>query len=101
MGLFAKIGAAWKARKILKNATKEVKTMDGVKPGWQTTEFWGKTVVQVIVLYNTFCKGNLDPQMGAQIVGAIEGLYHALRAVVKIGKDIGAAMKVKKEAVAA
>jgi hypothetical protein len=97
MNIFKKIGLALKARKILNQATREVKTMDGVKPGWQTTEFWGKTVVQMIVLYNTFFENKLDPQVGAQIVGAIEGLYHALRAVIKIGKDIAAAFK-KKEA---
>lgn len=93
MNLFQKIGLALKARKILKEAEREVKTMDGIKPGWKTTEFWGKTVVQGVVIYNTFATNDIKPELALQMVGAIEGLYHGLRALVKIAKELKEAFK--------
>lgn len=88
MNLFQKIGLALKARRIANEATKEVKTMDGVKPGWQTSEFWGKTLVQGVILYNSFFHKNIDPQLATQAVGAIEAIYHALRAAVKVAHSV-------------
>lgn len=93
MSIFQKIKLAWQARKLVNDATKEVKTMDGVKPGWQTTEFWGKTVVQGIVLYNSFFHKNLDPQLAVQIVSTIEAIYHGLRALVKAAQGLKAQNK--------
>lgn len=93
MTFWQKIRAIWIARKLFNEAKKEVKTMDGVKPGVLTTEFWGKTLVQIVVLYNTFAGAHIDPQLAMQTVAVIEALYHALRAVVKVAKEIGAAIK--------
>jgi len=93
VNIFKKIKLAFQARQLMKDATKEVKTMDGVKPGWKTTEFWGKTVVQGVVIYNTFFNKNLDPQLAVQIVSTIEAIYHGLRALVKAVQGLKAQVK--------
>jgi hypothetical protein len=93
MGLIAKFKAALAARRILKEASKEI-TMDGqTKPGWQTTEFWGKTLVQGIVIYNALAKKDISPELGAQLVVGLEAVYVAGRSVVKLVKDIIATFK--------
>lgn len=97
MGLFAKIKAVLAARKILKEATKETK-MDGeAKPGWKSSEFWTKNIVQVVIIYNAMAKKNLDPQLAINLVVALEGVYTLGRTLVKAGKDFAAAFKKKAE----
>lgn len=93
MSLFAKIRAAWAARKLLKSATQEV-TMDGqTKPGWQTTEFWGKAILQVIVIFNAFSKHSISPELGGQLVVGLEAVYIAGRSAVKAARDVIALVK--------
>lgn len=95
MGIFAKIKAAWAARKVLNEATKGV-TMDGqTKPGWQTSEFWTKNVVQVIVIYNALAKKDISPELAVQLVVALEGAYTVGRSLVKTLKDFAGAFKKK------
>lgn len=95
MGFFAEVKALWEARKVVKAAVKEG-TVDGqVKPGWMTTEFWTKNIVQLVVLYNAFEKKNVDPQMAVGIVTGLEGIYTLGRTVVKSVKDFVAAIKAK------
>jgi microcystin-dependent protein len=97
MGLIAKIKAAFAARRILKEAAKE-KTMDGqTKPGWQTTEFWTKNIVQLVVLYNALAKKNLDPQLAINLIVALEGVYTIGRTVAKAVKDFAGQFKKKEE----
>ena len=93
MNLFQKIKLALAARKIANQATEEVKTMDGIKPGWQTTEFWGKTLVQIVVLYNTFCHRNIDPTLGTQTVALMEGIYVAIRGLIKAFQELKKGLK--------
>lgn len=95
MGLFAKLKAVFAARRILKDATKEI-TMDGqTKPGWQTTEFWGKTLLQGIVIYNALAKKDIPPELAAQLVAGLEAVYIAGRSAIKTVKDLIAAFKNK------
>ena len=58
-----------------------------VKPGYKTTEFWGKLVLQAIVVLNMFApEGSgreISPETGAAIVAGLEGLYGVIRAWVK------------------
>lgn len=86
--MIQKIKALFKIKGVVKEATKGVQTMDGIKPGILTTEFWGKNIVQILVIYNAFFHKTIDPQMALELVGAIEGLYHGLRAAIKIAKQL-------------
>lgn len=88
MGPIAKLKAFFALRKIKKEATREVVVNGQVKQGWKTTEFWGKTLVQLIVLYNSLFKGSIDPQAALTIVAGLEGIYTGGRAVVKSVKDV-------------
>jgi hypothetical protein len=85
MSFFAKLKLFFKLRSIASSATKEVTTMDGPKPGYLTTEFWGKTLVQLFVLLNTFVLKDrpLDPQIGVTLVASLEALYNVVRMIVK------------------
>lgn len=88
MSLIQKIKLFWEARKLAKAATTEVKTMEGIKPGWKSTEFWGKTVMQVIVLLNMYTGFKMDPKLGLEIVSAIEVAYTTWRSLIKIAQQI-------------
>lgn len=68
--------------------------MDGTtKPGYLTTEFWGKNIMHIIVFYNTFFHKNLDPNMGIAAMTALEVAYGAGRSLVKAFKDLVALYK--------
>lgn len=60
--------------------------MDGVKPGWKTTEFWGKVAIQVMTIFAAI-KGFLPPQYAAIGTISLEALYTIGRAVVKAIND--------------
>lgn len=93
MGLIAKIKAAFAARKLLKSATREV-TMDGqTKPGWQTTEFWGKAILQGVVIYNSLSRKDISPELAGQLVVGLEAVYIAGRSAVKGAKALAATVK--------
>lgn len=86
------IKTAWGARKILKDATKEIKTMGGTKPGWKTTEFWGARVTQIASLLAMALsfKYQLPPEfqervvtLGMSIIGAVEAGYSISRGIAK------------------
>ncbi len=93
MGIFEKIKAAWKARKIVNEATKEVTVNGETKNGIQTSEFWTKNIVQLVVIANMFLKNDIDPNQALLLVGALEGLYIGGRSLVKVAKDIIKALK--------
>lgn len=95
LGIITKIKAALTINKYIKLATKEVKTMEGVKVGWKTTEFWGKSLIQLITLYNTLIGGHIDPQLGLTIVAALEGVYGGGRSLVKAVKELVEGLKKK------
>lgn len=84
MGIIGKIKALFAVRKLIKEAGQ----MDGTKPGWQTTEFWGKTLIQIVVLYNALSAKDIPIETATAIVAALEGIYVAGRSVVKAIKDV-------------
>ncbi len=57
------------------------------KPGIKTTEFWGKTLLQLTIILNQIFKLGieLDNQTAMTIVGGLEAIYHVVRGVTKAG----------------
>ena len=74
---------------------KEVKNMEGeIKPGYKTTEFWGKSLVQIIAVGSTILQltGNqtITPEQqqvavttGLAVIAGIEIVYNGARSLVK------------------
>lgn len=62
--------------------------MDGIKPGIFTTEFLGKTAIQLVLLYNSLYHKNVDPQTAVLIITGLEGIYVAGRSIVKAAADL-------------
>ncbi len=85
--------AAWQTKTLLADATGEVKAMDGeVKPGWKTSEFRSKCVVQIasVLAIVLGYKYNLPPDfqdkiasIGMGIIGAVEASYSISRGIAK------------------
>lgn len=91
MGIIAKIKAIFAVRKMIKEATK----MDGIKTGWKTTEFWGKTIIQVVVIFNALSSRDIPIETATVVVAGLESVYVAGRSVVKAVKDALLAWKTK------
>ena len=84
MNIFQKIKVLFAGRKLIKQATKEATTMEGeTKPGWQTSEFWTKNIVQLVTLYNMIAKHDIPPETGLAILAALEAVYIGGRSIVK------------------
>jgi hypothetical protein len=83
MGIFSEIKTLLALRDFFENI-KGANTMNTtpVKPGWQTTEFWGKVAVQVFMLFGA-AKGFLSPDKAALIAAVLESVYGIARSVVK------------------
>lgn len=59
-----------------------------VKPGVQTSEFYGKILVQILTLVAMFIPdAHIDPLQGLAIVAALEGIYALGRSIVKAFHD--------------
>lgn len=82
MKLWDKIKILLKLNSAVDEIETEAKKMNGTKPGWQTTEFWGKVAVQVFTVYGA-AKGFLSADKAALISSVIEGVYNLARAIVK------------------
>lgn len=55
-----------------------------IKDGTKTSEFWGKSLVQLLTLIAMFIPAaNIDPTVGIALVGAIEVAYNLGRSIVK------------------
>lgn len=58
-----------------------------VKPGWKTSEFWGKVFIQALILFSMSGSVELSPevaeQYGLQLIAGLEGAYIAGRNIVK------------------
>lgn len=90
---------AWAAFKSLRtinqladDAKGEVNTMDGTKPGWKTTEFWGARLTQIAALLAMVLgfKYNVPPdfqemivKLGMGVIGAVETGYAISRGLAK------------------
>lgn len=66
--------------------------MKDVKPGKNTTEFWGKLLIQLALLLNAwFDLGiEIDDETAMTIVGGIEGAYAVARGIAKKKPDTAA-----------
>lgn len=89
MKLIAKIKTLFAVRKIIKEAQK----MEGTKPGWKTTEFWGKTIIQLVVVFNALSSRDIPVETATTIVATLEGIYIGGRSIVKAVKDIFTSLK--------
>lgn len=63
-----------------------------MKPGYQTTEFWGKVFIQLLVLLSMGGVLNIAPEAaqeyGLQIIAGLEGVYAGGRSLYKgIGRQ--------------
>lgn len=81
--MILKIKTVFAAWKLMRQANKEV-TVDGAKkPGYKTTEFWGKVLIQAVVVINAFKGSDIDPEAAMKAVLAIEAVYVFGRSLVK------------------
>jgi len=55
---------------------------NGVKPGWKTTEFWGKVAMQLFTIWG-MAKGLVTPDKAVFVTTLLEGVYALARAIVK------------------
>ena len=81
--LIVKVKSVIAAWKLLRQANKEVIVDGESKPGWKTTEFWGKVVVQIIILVNSMQGADVDPQMAVAAIAGVEAVYALSRSLVK------------------
>ena len=88
MNIFQKISTLWKVTTMGEEIVKEAKmpTASG-KPGWKTTEFWGKVGVQVMALWGAV-QGFLPPKTAVVIGVGLEAVYTICRTVAKAVSDI-------------
>lgn len=60
-----------------------------MKPGQKTTEFWGKVIVQVVLLVNLFLPAAhqlpIDDALAIKIIAGLEMVYGFVRGIVKHG----------------
>lgn len=80
-------------KKIVTEASKEVKAMDGkIKSGWRTSEFWGSRMTQIagIVAMVLAFKYDLSPDFkelviafGMSLVGVSDAFYSVSRGMTK------------------
>ena len=64
--------------------------MNGLTIDWKDPSFWTKTTIQLIILYNTIFKKNIDPQAGAALVTTLEGIFHFGHAYVQAAQATAA-----------
>jgi len=68
-------------KEIKEGWSKEVK-MNGVKPGWKTTEFWLVVVANLMNVVGAL-KGLVKPEIATIAVTVLDGLYAILRTFAK------------------
>lgn len=60
-----------------------------MKPGHKTTEFWGKVIVQAVMLVNMFLPAAhqlpVDDALAAKLVAGMEMAYQFARGIAKHG----------------
>lgn len=91
MNIFQKIKALFEVRSVGTEIIQEASmpTASG-KPGWQTTEFWGKVGVQVMTLWGAV-SGFIPPKYALVIGTSLEAVYAVCRTVSKAVADVQAA----------
>lgn len=94
MSIIARIKALFAVQKLIKEAT----IMEGTKPGYKTTEFWGKTIIQLVVIFNALSAKDIPVESATAIIATLEGIYIGGRSLAKAVKDIVLTWKEKKPA---
>ena len=87
MSLFSNLMLLWKNRKTIKAASGVVSSIKEaqMKPGIKSSEFWGKTVIQVLTILSTLKPEiGVKPEEGILIVTGLEAIYGLYRSLVKI-----------------
>ena len=83
MGLIAGIKALLAINKIVSEIKGDYKmNTTPLKPGWQTTEFWSKVVVDLFTLWAAV-KGLLPAQTALIISASLNGVYALARNIAK------------------
>ena len=83
MNIFQEIKALFVIRSVAKETIKEAQAMNGITPGWKTTEFWGKVAAQAVTLWGAI-SGFVPPKYAAIIVAVSEGIYTVARTAYKV-----------------
>lgn len=88
MNIFQKVVLLFKVKSVGETIIKEARmpTLSG-KPGWKTTEFWGKLGVQVMTLWGAV-SGFVPPKYAVVISASLEAIYQITRTVSKGVADI-------------
>lgn len=85
MNWFTAIPTLWKEKNIIDGAIKEAKKMDGIKPGWKTSEFWltllGTTLPTLVGAAN----GMIPAKWAAVVLAVSSAAYGLIRAITKSG----------------
>lgn len=84
MNILSEIKALFTVKDFVQDTVKEAKRMDGVKPGYKTTEFWLTVLTNLIALVGAL-KGVIPDQTATIVVAAINGVYGVVRAITKQG----------------
>src|SRR5882724_1638654 len=90
MNIFNEIKALFALKSASENIYKEAVIMNGTKPGWKTTEFWGKVGVQVMTLWGAV-SGFVPPKWAIVISTGLEATYAICRTTAKAVSDVQAA----------
>jgi len=61
-----------------------------MKPGKQSTEFWGKCIIQGVLVMNMLFDSKIDitPEVSIQIVAGIEAMYTLMRGATKTAHEL-------------
>lgn len=93
MTIFQKIKLLFAVKSGVEEIAKEIKMENASgKPGWKTTEFWGKIGLQVMTLWGAV-KGFIPGNYAIIIGTSLEAVYTICRTVAKAVSDIQATKK--------
>lgn len=82
MNIFAEIKALFTAKTFVETEIKGAKTMNGVTPGWKTTEFW-VTMLGNLITAVGMLKSVIPANVGTIVLGVLNSVYTVVRGFVK------------------
>lgn len=82
MNIFQKIKIALLLKSFEENVEKEAFTMNGVKPGWKTSEFWLNVMVQAGTIWGSV-QGFVPPKYAAIVSAVGTAVYTIVRTLAK------------------
>lgn len=81
-GIWSAIKAFRFFQQAVKEAKQEVTTMDGVKPGWKTSEFWVTVLASALTLLESV-QGNIPQPWGLIAISLMTAAYNIARGLSK------------------